>query len=411
MPRVNSGGEGSCLEPLQKAGTRREPQYADVDKIQGALEKHIVTVHSVKWNGQAQMPEKQLAPMAAMLRDLRKLRENLSFNRKAVKQALKRLAEEKEFTLHLGDEKESWSESVSQQLVNCCQWVRSSSQKAAARGVQTQLLSKIFADDSEKMMEDGGAGAATSGGEPRERKRQAATSRKTKAVTEWDYDFDMELMAGFRVPKGQQKPQEIAKTTQPEEGASRLESPVATFKDGTKMTINGYTNEEFASMLANRGKSKGFPFDESKGSLRLRLEHTGKNCTDVLTRNVLLTSFNKKDRKWSTVCQYLHTEKEAPEVMQFMKGLCQKILNKTLDEPNAKALKEADSRLRARGRNKAEQQDERTRTRERKTPTKRHGAATSGERTNQVTGQKRKRQQSKELGGTNKEQKKSTKVS
>ena len=136
-PPSNSGDEGLCLERFQEARTRREPQYADVGKIQDTLEKHIVTVHSVKWKGEAQFPEQRLTPMATMLRDLRKLRENLSFNRKAVKKALKGLAQKKEFTWHLGDEKESWSEQVSQQLVNCCQWVRSSSQKAAARGGKT----------------------------------------------------------------------------------------------------------------------------------------------------------------------------------------------------------------------------------------------------------------------------------
>ena len=393
MPRVNSGGEGSCLEPLQKAGTRREPQYADVDKIQGALEKHIVTVHSVKWNGEAQMPEKQLAPMAAMLRDLRKLRENLSFNRKAVKQALKRLAEEKEFTWHLGDEKESWSESVSQQLVNCCQWVRSSSQKAAARGVQTQLLSKIFADDSENMMEDGGAGAATSGGEPRERKRQAATSRKTKAVTEWDYDFDMELMAGYRVPKGQTKPQEVAVTTDPEQGASRLDSPVATFKDGSKFKIEDYTNEEFAKLKASRGKSQGCPFDEEKGNKRIRLERAGKNTTAVLTKNLLLTTYNKAEKKWSTVCQYLHRDEEDQNVLKFMKDLCRKLLNDEVDEPKAKALKEAKAAEETKAWKKAKKEQEKEK--EEKTPTPMKG----------------KPQQPNKPGSTKEVQKKAMKVS
>ena len=97
---------------------------------------------------------------------------------------------------------------------------------------------------------------------------------------EWEYDFDVEMLAAFRVPKGKPNaPPDVAVRTAPEPGSHRLHSPVAVWKDGSQWMVSGYTNEEFESMKASRGKSKGWPYDEQRGNRRLRLEPTRRTRT------------------------------------------------------------------------------------------------------------------------------------
>ena len=348
----------------------REKQFDNIEDIFRVLDKHIDGDKWLKWSSEVRHPEKQLVPLKAFLRDLRCLRKNLSFKKGSVSKAFRWLAIKMEKTWALGDEMESWCEKMALKLAEVCRWVIQSLRKSEHRGGMTAWQKQIFEADAGNINEEpespapsspkveevkeaevegattvnpsrprGGRGVRPRGG------RGVSTAPKTAVstapVVEWEYDFDVEMLVAFRVPKGKPNaPPDVAVSTAPERGAGRLDSPLALWKDGTGWRVSGYTNEEFESMKASRGKSKGYPYDEQRGNTRLRLEPTPKNTNKEFNRNILLTSYKDDNKKWRTICQCLHNEKHGTEVLDFMKALCCKIFSGEVEEQGARALKE-----------------------------------------------------------------------
>ena len=300
-PRARGAAAPCAAEsmPQSSSAQTRGRQYDDIEGLTQVLQKHVVDTKFVQWSPDTGKEEKQVQAMQPMLKDLKALQPNMSFKKMALHKAFRQVAARNEEQWALADLAKDWATKSTSRLTSICQWLKQKKKNRKTGARTSKLLKELLASSSdeeeeeeeeeqEEDEEDDEEGEEEEaevdeeeepedGEEEEEEEEEEAASLRPAAAAaapaaapaaagrkKWEYDFDTEMLCGFRTPKGATEPVEVAIKTGPAPGASHLDSPQAVFSDGSTWTVSSLTNEQLQSMKGSRGKHKGWPFEMEK---------------------------------------------------------------------------------------------------------------------------------------------------